>query len=251
MTLIELLVASAILAMLAGGVAALAVAVQTSSQAQQGRSLSLQHGRVSLERIQRALSDAHASEQFPGFVAVAESGAWPGTIVAWSPNGAAADPAGLPRVSELVTFCADPQSPGRLLEIRVPADQRPVPPLSDTAGWQSVLATIKGDAAERIVLTNLLRVVPSPDGVGSPHRSAVRFDVALRPSAAQWDEYRGGQLAWGDIAWAQDIHGGDRGLRQVWCRIELQLRSGDVDDHSADAVIPLFGSSALYYTLQR
>ncbi len=41
------------------------------------------------------------------------------------------------------------------------------------------------------------------------------------------------------------------GLRQSWCRIELQLRPSHVDDHTADPAIPFFGSGAVYYEMHK
>jgi hypothetical protein len=255
LSLVELLMAATILAMLAGGVAALSIAVQASSDFHYGRGLALQHGRVALERMERTLNSAHASQSFPGFVVFAESEwgvSWPDTLVAWSPGGTVSEPDGLPLFRELVVFCVDPQFPQRLLEIRPSEDSRTVPPLDDIASWQSELISLKqSQDVERVVLTDLLRVAPVFEGPAAPLRGAVRFHVALRPSAAEWEEYQDGERAWEEVSWVQDIYGGGSGLRQVWCGIELQLRPGDVNDHSLEAAIPVFGSAAMYYELRR
>ena len=257
LTLVELLVAGTILALIAGGLATLASTVQITNQHQQARGLALQHGRVTLERIQRALNEATASAQFPGFVSFAESEGgndYPDTLVVWHPSSSASDPDGLPLVSELVVFCPDPSRPNRLLEIRVPDDGRTVPSLADTATWKAELAAIKADpSARNVVLTDLVRVVAAGDASANMNseRAAVRFLVTLRPSDAEWAEYLAGSRTWENISWVQDVYGSDGGLRQAWCRFEIQLRPADVEDNSAAAAMPLLGSGAVFFRLEK
>jgi hypothetical protein len=254
LSLVELMAASVVMTLLAGGIAVLAIAVQTSSDFHHGRSESLQHGRVAIERIQRAINQATANESFPGMLVMIDvvyGEVLPDTLVVWLPRGNAADAEGLPRISELVTFCTQASAPGTLLEIRVPDDHRTVPPLTDTGAWHSEVAAIKASpAAERIVLTDLLRVVQPPDDLDIDARGAIRFEVIQRPSEAQWSQYQAGLLPWDHLSWVQGIYG-QRGLRQTWCRFELQLRPADVADHSRSAAIPLFGSGAVYYDVAR
>ncbi|MFV1965488.1 MAG: prepilin-type N-terminal cleavage/methylation domain-containing protein [Pirellulaceae bacterium] len=257
LSLIELLVATTILALIAGALAALASAVQVGSQYNAGMGNALQHGRVGTERIQRALNEAPASNEFPGFLVLEEQiGIWkfPDTLVVWRPPGDPANPDGLPLISELVVFCPDPAAGNRLLEITVPADTRPVPAVDDLPAWQSTVFGMKtsGDA-RRVLLTDLLRMA-MPTGVAgqtATPRGVARFQVELRPSEAQWNDFLAGALTWDEIAWAQDIHGTQSGLRQSWCRFELQLIADHVNDNSVDAGIPFFGTGAIYYSLQR
>jgi len=244
-----------VLAMIAGTLAALASAVQVASQHNSGVGTALQHGRVAVERIERALNEATASDVFPGFVSFAERvGRWefPDTLVVWHPKGRAADENGMPLMSELVVFCPDPNEPNQLLEMTLPTDARRAPDVRDAAAWQAELDAIKnGKHARRVVLTNLLRVA-TPTGRTTrtaASRGAARFDVTLRPSNAELDDFKAGTLAWNDIAWCQGIGSGRSGLRQAWCRVELQLRSDHLGDNSAEAAIPFFGSGALYYSL--
>jgi len=56
------------------------------------------------------------------------------------------------------------------------------------------------------------------------------------------------------VPWVQDIHGPNTGLRQAWCRFELQLTPGEdsrASDPNGDTAIPFFGSGAIYYQLER
>jgi hypothetical protein len=76
----------------------------------------------------------------------------------------------------------------------------------------------------------------------------VRFHVTLRPSESDWAEYENGDLAWTDLPWAQSIHGSQTGLRQAWCRVELQLMPGDsafAVDPEGDTAVTFFGSAAI------
>src|SRR6476620_8843460 len=68
LTLAELLVATTIMLLIATAVATLASTVQTTNTFCQGYTVSAQHARVALSRIQHTVESATASEQFPGFI---------------------------------------------------------------------------------------------------------------------------------------------------------------------------------------
>src|SRR5687768_7516428 len=65
LTLVELLLAISILSLMAGAVGVLARTVSVSTQYSENATTSLQHGRVTLERISRTIIAAHANENFP------------------------------------------------------------------------------------------------------------------------------------------------------------------------------------------
>ncbi|MBM4003682.1 MAG: hypothetical protein FJ295_10405 [Planctomycetes bacterium] len=255
-TLIELLAASVITVMIAAGVAMLAATVRNAHEFSQTSSEIVQHGRVCLERIERAMRRAHASEAFPGIISIAAvDGAYlfPDTAVVWDPpGGTPADAAGLPRVGELTVFCPSPSAPNQLLEITLPGDNSTVPSLDDEQGWVALLASFKnGPSATRHELTSLLRVSSSSSG----SRGNLRFETRLRPSTEALQGYRNSDVAsqtylnWRQLGWPQDLYSRKTGLRQVWCRIELQLTE---DATSADAALfPLLDSVALYYVISR
>lgn len=258
LTLLELLIAMSIMVIVVAALAGLARAVQLGSEYGEGHGAATQHARVVIERISRSVQQATASESFPGFLVVAEeAGAWrfPDTLVVWRPEGAPADPDGLPRFSELVIYCPHPDVPNQLLEVTVPGDGRTVPPVEQEAQWASELAAIKSSGGARAVaLTTLLRTCSPPDLGETQGRGAVRFEARLRPSAAEWTAYKAGTLAWNDLSWVQGIHGSGTGLRQAWLRMELQLMPGEkaaADDPGGQQAIPFFGSAALYYEMNR
>jgi hypothetical protein len=254
LSLVELLLASTIMLMLAGALGVLAMSAQTAAEYGHGHGTATQHGRVCLERIERAIAEAHASEQFPGCAVFAESvGSWdfPDTLVVWKPTSAAVDPDGLPRFNELVIFCPDPDAPHRLLEVTVPGDTRTAYAADDTSSWQAALAAIKADdTAERVELTDMLRTADAGDGA---QRAAARFCVTVRPSLDEWSDYEAGDLDWDEVNWVQDIHGTQTGLRQAWCRFEIQLLPEGIAGKSVsdELALPLFGSAAVYCELEK
>jgi type II secretory pathway pseudopilin PulG len=260
MTLLELLIATSIMAIMSAVLGSLALCVQMQSRFSQGQGEAVQHARVVLDRLQRHMQESNVSPQFPGFAVFADqvSGKkYPDTLVIWSPTTFALAPNGLPRWNELLIVCPDPKDPGTLVEIRDPTDTRVVPSLNNTATWRIELYSVKRSASvQKIELTPLLRTgVIGTSNSGSPiERGAIRFDLRQRPSDAQWQDYKNGSLAWDEIDWVQGIYGTKTGLRQVWCRIELQLDAGsaaEIDDETSQSAITFFGSAAIYHELRK
>jgi hypothetical protein len=207
---------------------------------------------VVLDRIRAACLEAHASSQFPGMLVVAEPiAAWsfPDTLVVWRTE-TPANPSGLPLFKELVIFAPDPAAPSRLLEITAPSDNRQVPAPSNASLWRAELTALYArSTTQKTQLTNLLRTPKTDSGA---RRAALRFHVMLRPSDDEWSRYTGGQLAWNDLSWAQSMRGSKTGLRQSWCRAELQLMPGEESmaaDPEGESAITFLGSAAIYYGL--
>jgi prepilin-type N-terminal cleavage/methylation domain-containing protein len=258
LTLLEMLIAMSVMVIVVGTLSGLARAVHSGAAFSEGHGTATQHARVVLERITRTVNEATANESFPGFHVVAERvGAWrfPDTLVVWHPEAAPADPGGLPRFNELVIYAPDPSRPNLLLEITVPNDTRPVPPLSDQAPWSSEMAAIKNSASSRrVTLTNLMRTGTVLETDPPQRRGAVRFESRLRPSDDEWTSYQGGTLAWEELSWVQGIYGSQSGLRQAWLRIELQLLPGGKaaqSQTSSQEPIPFLGSAAVYYPMSQ
>jgi hypothetical protein len=72
-----------------------------------------------------------------------------------------------------------------------------------------------------------------------------------RPSETDWTQYLAGSKTWESLSFVQGIRGSVSGLRQSWCRFELQLCPYGTDDHSRDLAIPFFGSGAVLYELHK
>jgi prepilin-type N-terminal cleavage/methylation domain-containing protein len=253
LTLIELMIASSIMAIMAGVLGGLALSVQMQSRHSQSHGEAVQHARVVLERIQRTMNEARTSVSFPGFFVVPDtfsSYSLPDTVVVWHPTGAVANPTGLPRWCEVVVFTPDSAAPNRLLEITNTADTRTVPALTALSTWRTEIASLKASASStKTELTNLVRA-PNLQASGSPRlAAAIRFDQQSRPDDTQWAEYKAGTRTWENLDWVQSIYGTKTGLRQSWCRIELQLQpvtEQDLDQINAQTTLTFFGSAAVY-----
>jgi prepilin-type N-terminal cleavage/methylation domain-containing protein len=255
-TLIELMIAVAVMALMASALGALSHAVKITSDYTEGTSNATQHARVALQRINRAVAQGFANESFPGTVAFADtvgSYTYPDTLVVWyPPSGTPVNPSGLPQFNEIVVFCPNPNSPNQLLEITSPSDTRTVPTPTDLTTWNTELTNMKtGTTSQLVLITDLLRTAPTTSGATS--RAAVRFVVDLRPSAADWASYRAGTLTFANVPWVQTIYGSQTGLRQTWVHSELQLMPGYnlSSDTTGQVTIPFLGSSSLYWNLHQ
>jgi prepilin-type N-terminal cleavage/methylation domain-containing protein len=255
LTMPELLIASSIVALMLAALGTLAVAVDSGHAFSHGRSVATQHARVATERITRQLNRAHASSVFPGFVSFRETvGAFsfPDTLVVWRPEATAANPDGLPLVGELIVYCPNPNRPAELWEITARQNTQVAPALSDGSEWATLIAYFQEhDAPTRVVVTDLLRTATISGDTGPGQaRGAVRFDVSVRPTAADLQSFQDGDITWDEVPWVQGIYGESSGLRQSWCSIELQLMPDNwstVDDPRALSAIPFFASGAVYY----
>ena len=252
LTLLELMLASLVMVLFAAAISALAMAVQQNTQHNDGVGTVTQHARVSIQRIERAVSGATANEHFPGCIAFGDSingSTTPDTLVVWRGDVPISDPDGRPLFSELVVYCPDLYQPNRLVEITAPSSRSTTPPISDASGWRIHLYALKvSNWANKTELTDQLHTVAV--GYRGESRGMVRFDVTMRPTEKELTAYKSGSLAWEDIKWVQGMHGGQTGLRQTWCRSELQLtiKNGEA---SADLEIPFVGSACKYFALER
>lgn len=257
LTLVELLMAMTIMAMVAGTLGGLAIAVQQGFEYNEGHATATQHARVALERITRTAKEATANEQFPGLIVVSRKvGSWqfPETLVVWHPSGDPVDSDGLPRLNELVIYCPHWQVPSRLIEITLPGDTRTVPPVENQTQWQAEIEAIRKTCTSSTTLTELVRTCSVIESLDVGRLAAVRFQTRLRPSGSEWDAYQDGNLDWDKISWVQGIYGSRTGLRQTWLRIELQLMPGTesaANDQAGVQAIPFFGSAALYFEMHR
>jgi hypothetical protein len=259
LTLCELLVATTIMLMIAGAVATLAATVQSTNEFCRGYTVAGQHARVALSRIERALAQAVANEQFPGCLVIAEqagSESLPSTLVVWSPATTAANPSGLPLVSELVVFSPDPAHPNELLEIRSPADTSVAPAVTNLAAWRTLTDSFKtNQTSTKVKVTDRLRTAPITGDYSdslSPAdlRGAVRFRRLMAPSEQEWTQYRAGSKSWQNLSWPLDSYRATSGTRAVACQVELQIAPGSMATAAATA-IPFSGAALITFELPR
>ena len=270
-TLLELMMAVAVVAMLMVGLAGLSKTVQDGAKFNQDYGEAAQHARVVKARITRTVNTATATEDYPGAIVLDKMVAgWrvPDTLVVWSPEtgNAAAATIG-PLVSELVVYMPNPNAPNELWELteRSNTDQA----LSDTeandwetsgtlTGWKITVAQmVASSTSQKVVLTDLLRIASTSlineTGQGL-WRGCLRFESEMNPARWDWDGYQDSSRPWEEISFAQGIRGSQTGLRQVWVRFEFQLQPGHSSKAGDSAVmppLPFFGSAAIYYELHR
>ncbi len=255
LTLPELLIASAVTAIIGLTLASIAYAVNVGNKHVTGRALATQHARVTLERIRRTINAGYGNEQFPACVVFADSVGtydFPDILVVWQPTTTPATPAGLPLVSELVVYAPHPTDPAVLLECTQRTNTVSAPALSNTTAWFTLLDDfLTNNSASRVELTDLLRTeaIRSSPTSAATNRAAVRFHITMTPSEAEWTQYRAGTRTWNNVTWPLDFRGANVGVRRVVCQLELQL----LPDPAAPAsdALPFFGSFPFTYTLNR
>lgn len=257
LTLLELIIAMAVMLLVVGTLAGLAKGVQLGFEHGEAYGTITQHARVALERITRTVNEAKANKQFPGFLVVAENDGsyrFPETLVVWQRATPPID-TDLPRVNELVLYCPDRNQPSVLLELKDLSDATQMPSLDPTgasyaanlASWQAkVLSIRQSTTATKVRLTPLLRTAAVP---GYGLRGAVRFESRLTPSDTLLKTKTWTQLQPYSV---QSVYGPGFGLRQAWMRVELQLQpqtNMDVTDAGGLYSVPFFGSAAVYYLM--
>ncbi|NMC21510.1 MAG: hypothetical protein GYA33_13945 [Thermogutta sp.] len=245
-TLLEILIAVGISAMIVTATAALVKTSEDAFEENSGQAHALQAGRVCLERIRRLFSESYANELFPGARVVGDvgpSGTFPECLVLWHPEGEPLEPDGLPRVGELVFFYPNPSQPDEVLEVTARHRSETAPAYEDASAWRTLVTTVKADGLRKTVTwSDRLRTFEI-DGI---RRGALRFAIRLRPTSAEWNDPA---ISWQALAWPQGLWSPQTGVRHVRLAVELQLqaRAGDA---SATGAVPLFGSAARMYVLR-
>ncbi len=260
LTLAELLVAATIMLMIAAAVGSLAATVKSTNDYCQGYTISAQHARVALSRIERTVINAFANEQFPGCLVVSEqagSQSLPHTLAVWYPStGVAANPTGLPLISEIVVYGFDPAHPNNFIEVRSPTETTAVPAVSDTGSWKTLTDRLKSSTTvTKTLLTDRLRTAPLTGDYNdtlspSDLRGCVRFRRLMAPSDSEWSQYRAGTKTWQSLAWPLDSYRTTSGTRAIACQTELQIAPGSMSSSSTTA-IPFYGSASIQYELAR
>jgi hypothetical protein len=176
------------------------------------------------------------------------------TVVIWHPSGAPTNAAGPPLVNELIIIGPDPNDPRRLMEFTAPTDARTIQ-LNDaslnTTSGRTLIGSIKAASTTiKTLLTPLVRTASTGNGSTSSLRAAVRFECELHPTTAEMTSYRGGSLAWEDVAWPQGWFSTSCGMRQIWLRSELQLVSEEYNErhssgHGNRPAVPRLGDQLL------
>jgi hypothetical protein len=251
MSLAELSLSLAILALVATSIGTMAMSLQTVTTYTRGQSNATQHGRVVLDRLDRNLQAANVSESFPGLMVVSwteGASTFPDTLVIWKPAGSAVAPTGVPRANELVIIRPNPSVPNSLIEITNPSEPATVTySSSDQANWRTLVTTLTNRSnAVKVELTSMLRTAST----GSTRRGCVRFRYRSAPTDAEISSYRAGNSTWTALSWPQDSAGTTMGMRCLGCFAELQLVP-ESSGNTADDALPFFGSTLLWRVVNR
>lgn len=252
LSLAELLVASAVMGIICLSFGTLAMSVQMANEYSQEKNLVGQHARVILQRVERSMQGAHATESFPGILPITyyySTYDFPQAIAVWDPIG---DPiASYPQVDELVIFAVDPDNPNRFLEIRNESNTSTAPGVTDETAWRTLVTNLINSSDSDIVeISDLVRAGKA----GSNYYSTLRFQTRVVPTDADIAAARSGSVDWEDLTWATSIYSSKAGIRQVWCHFEWQLvPTSNIDEHSSlgEQAVPFFGSSAIYYQVTK
>ncbi|MCA9177207.1 MAG: hypothetical protein KDB14_22110 [Planctomycetales bacterium] len=224
-----MLIAMALLAMVAGGAAALSRAGNLASQQSQRWDREGRVSRVAIQRIRESISRANGSNQFPGVVVMPTthgSKSFPDRLVVWRCiNDAAPRDPQVPYTDELLFYLADPLAPHRLIESRIVALVQPAPPLYDSSAWGTLLqsAATPNASAEWVELNDALRVVATNIGGQPVHLPALRFHPYYAPSDVEFDDYASNLVPWTELAWPLGRASTASGCRMANIDIELQL----------------------------
>jgi prepilin-type N-terminal cleavage/methylation domain-containing protein len=261
LTLVELMMAVAIMGIMAGAMSMLASSVQQGAVYNEGRGASLQHARVVFDRINRMVNSATTATTHPGVGVVVTtfgSSLYPDTLIVWTPpGGTPTNPNGPPLVKECTIYCPDPANPSQLVEITAPSNSSTLPldsTLNTPAVQAQVTAIKNASTSVKTVLTDLLRTarISSGGDASGSSRGAVRFNLDLHPTASEYSAYLAGTSAWTSLAWPQGLYGSTYGLRQVALRTELQLMPKNYrgqQDTSGSLPVPFFNSNAIHYMM--
>ncbi|MEX0702657.1 MAG: prepilin-type N-terminal cleavage/methylation domain-containing protein [Planctomycetales bacterium] len=267
-TLVELMMAMTITAILAVILSGIVSAVHTAHAHTNGIEDATLQAQGTLDRIEYMV--AHAGTYRvggnPSVVGIAVvTHQWaihelPDVLVVWSGGrsggmAAAGEQTRLPRANELVVYAPDPADPARFLEFAFPNNTANVD--FQASGFRSqILSLLSSSQAEGVLLCDRVRRAQLPQfgsyaAVAAPN---VRFDLGLTPSDSQVESAAPGTSAWNALPWAQGIVAGDSGLRQASVRIELMIEPRErplPGTESLAVAIPFFGSASHRHVYRR
>jgi len=259
MSLIELLMAMAVLSIVSVAAVGLSSGVHQTWTYGQEYGTATQHARVVLQRIGVLVAEAHHTPLIPGVAVLYEDDGgsrFYDTLVIWHADAATTNPDGPPLASECVVICPDPDDPTRLVEIRDYSDMRKIIVEDKEINKPTARAVINdvktSPTAEKTLLTDRLRA-PSL-ALGGARRGSVHFFSRQTPTINEISDHEDDLLDWEDMSWPQGRFGSQTAMRQYHLRIELQLmpsREDAVNATNDGRAMGYFGSAAHYYRVDR
>ncbi len=275
-TLVELMMAMTITAMLSVVLGGLVMAVQTAREHTEGLEEATVQAQVAIDRIKFMVSQTgvyQVSGQPTTLGMAVVSHKWfgvdllPDVLVVWSGgrNGGMAAAAGsastgvpqrLPRIDELLIYTFDPQTPTHLVEIAFPGNSDDID-FRDPRFSTRILSLIASPTAEKTLLCDRIRQSDLPQSYryfaryyGATNYVNIRFELSQTPDDSELQASSPGTPEWYGLGWAQGVVAGDLGMRQATLRMELQIRRDSRPASKTDSSgvsIPFLGSASYRY----
>ena len=258
MTLVELMIAMTITAMITVILGGLVLAVHTVREYSEGSEEVVGQTQASFDRIQYMVSQTgvyrvDGRPTVPGIAVVNQTYSdtiVPNILVVWSGGSfggmsAKGVQSRLPLFSELVIYTTDPDDPSQLVEMTFPGDSSSID--FQAADFDATILQYlsSGNPTKTKLYTRIHTISTSSNSApDSTTIGAVRFDPRFTPSDSDLAATAPLTDDWLTLNWAQGIVATDSGMRQVTIAIELQLEI--IGKGSGNASISPFWGSASY-----
>jgi hypothetical protein len=247
LSVVELLVSIAILAMISLAIGMLSSTVYDAHAYNMGNGEIAQHARAVFTKIDSNLKTCTFNTTFPGWLIIPATNAasdYPDTLVIWKPLTAASNPTDLPTRQEIIVYCPNPAQPNELWEMTDrTGPNTTVPATTDLAGWRGVITSMAASpSATKTVFTPLLRT--ALDATNSLTRGVIRFRADMAPSQTEFSQYAANTLTWNSMNWPLGIYGNNHGVVCRSCYIELQTMPRGLGN-STQLTVPFFWSTSI------
>ena len=263
-TLVELLMAMSISAILVMALAGIVTATQSAWRHTQGIEDSQAEINASFDRMRLMISQAgiyQVNGQAPEVGLAVVTRAWnyidvPDILVVWSGgrNGGISQNGTLnrlPRMNEILIYTSDPADAHQFVEIALPDSSAEID-FNSSAFDNTIRTAIQSSQAEKALLSKRLKnsqylLSGSPWG---PTASNLIFTITRTPDDASLQATTPGTSDWMNLPWPQGTVSATSGLRQVTVNYEIQFETAEqntLTDINSETALPFFGSSSRLY----
>jgi prepilin-type N-terminal cleavage/methylation domain-containing protein len=263
-TLVELLMAMSISAILIMALAGIVTATQSAWKHTQGIEDSQAEITASFERMKMMISQAGVYQlngQAPQVGLAVVTRPWnyidiPDVLVVWSGgrNGGISQNGvlnRLPRMNELLIYTSDPADPQHFVEIALP-DVTTDMDFNSATFASAIRSAIQSNQAEKALLSQRLKTsqyLLSGEPWG-PSAANIIFTMTQTPDDTSLSGVTPGTSAWMNLAWPQGTVSASSGLRQVSINYEIQFETAEqtaLNEINSATALPFFGSSSRLY----
>lgn len=220
LTLVELVIGIALMAMVATSLSMMTEHVMQSAGNVERLNEATQVNLALQRHFETMCAAAIVTDDFPGVQMVTTPTGQSGVAIRDTLGPS------LPTQDQIVFLTYDPLNPELWCLFRSNT-KASVPAATDGVAWSALFqSTISSVGSEKNVVTEKLVVTTDVTG-----RQAVTvFQESQQPSEAEIADYRGGSLAWADLNWPQDKYTAEYGVQRL--RISIMLMVRDAADHA-------------------